>query len=363
MVFRSILIPLFATLGYLLSCGAAFGVIALVYHYGYFANLLSVAKTGPIISFAPVIIMGILFGLAMDYQVFIVSRIREEYVLSGDTKLAVKQGFIKGSRVVLAAALIMLSVFLLFVTGKNIYIKPIALGLTVGVFVDALLVRMTLMPALIYLFGNKIWWMPSWLENILPAFDVEGDGLRQKLQLVDFEQKKSFKLTDKKNKENYASVSSDLILQKQLPNNEVLNNKYSFSYKMGKVHILRAKTPFILERLILAVSGRNLKISGKLKTLGFVLPIEASLVRKKTVYIDFNESLNNVKHIKKEIILLLKNFYKENPQIIFVNAHDLESKQLEFIFNELTDWVNQKKDKRCAFVGLTNGSVWQRSVE
>lgn len=179
MVFRSVLVPIKAALGFLLSVVASFGVIVAVFQWGWFADLLHVETTGPILSFMPIILMAVLFGLAMDYEVFLVSGMREEFVRTGDARYAVEHGFANGARVVTAAALIMFFVFFAFVPEGMGTIKAIALGLAVGVAFDAFLVRMTLVPALMALFGKAAWWMPKWLGRILPNVDIEGEQLRE----------------------------------------------------------------------------------------------------------------------------------------------------------------------------------------
>ena len=155
MVFRSVAVPLKATIGYLLSVGAAFGVTAMVFEYGWFSEIFNVGQTAPVISFLPILMMGILFGLAMDYEVFLVSRIREEYVHGGDAHRAIEDGFAASARVVVAAAVIMFAVFAAFVPDGEGPIKTIAFGLAVGVFIDAFVVRMTLVPAVLALLGRR----------------------------------------------------------------------------------------------------------------------------------------------------------------------------------------------------------------
>lgn len=179
-VFRSVAVPLKATLGYLLSVGAALGAVVAVFQWGWFSGLLGEAP-GPIVSFLPIFVMGVLFGLAMDYEMFLVSAMREEYVATGDARGAVEQGFRASARVVTAAALIMTSVFVAFIPSGSATIKPIALGLAVGVFVDAFVVRMTLVPAVLVLLGRGAWWLPGWLERRLPEVDVEGAALHRKV--------------------------------------------------------------------------------------------------------------------------------------------------------------------------------------
>src|SRR3546814_2113058 len=168
MMFRSIAVPLSATGGYLLTVGAALGVSTAVFELGWGAELLGVAKVGPVISFMPILVMAVLFGLAMDYHVFLVSRMRERYAETGDAKGAVAGGFTASARVVTAAALIMFSVFFSFVPGGTTIIQPIALALAVGVLIDAFLVRMTLVPAVMALLGDKAWWLPRGLARVLP---------------------------------------------------------------------------------------------------------------------------------------------------------------------------------------------------
>lgn len=182
MVFRSVLVPIKAALGFLLSVVASFGVVVAVFQWGWFSDLLGVDKAGPILSFMPIILMAVLFGLAMDYEVFLVSGMREEFVKTGDARYAVEHGFANGARVVTAAALIMFFVFFAFVPDGSGTIKPIALGLAVGIAFDAFLVRMTLVPALMTLFGTAAWWMPKWLQRILPNMDIEGELLREHIE-------------------------------------------------------------------------------------------------------------------------------------------------------------------------------------
>jgi RND superfamily putative drug exporter len=180
-VFRSIAVPLTAVLGYLLSVGGAFGAVTLVFGWGWGADLLGVQRVGPVISFLPTILMGVLFGLAMDYQVFLVSRMREHFTHHGDAARAVTAGFEQASRVVTAAAVIMVGVFVAFVPHGDTTIKPMAFGLAVGVFLDAFVVRMTFIPAVMTLLGDRAWWLPSALEARLPVLDVEGADLERRL--------------------------------------------------------------------------------------------------------------------------------------------------------------------------------------
>ncbi|GAB3141863.1 MMPL family transporter [Micromonospora sonneratiae] len=178
LVFRSILVPVKAAIGFLLSVAASFGAVVAVFQWGWLKDLFGVSTTGPVVSFMPIILMAVLFGLAMDYEVFLVSRMREEYVHTGDPEEAVVVGAQQASRVVVAAALIMFSVFASFVTVEDVIVKAMAFGLAVGVLVDAFVVRMTLVPAVLALLGRASWWLPRWLDRLLPDLDVEGAKLR-----------------------------------------------------------------------------------------------------------------------------------------------------------------------------------------
>ena len=177
LVFRSILVPIKAAVGFLLSVAASFGAVVAVFQWGWFGDVLGVPATGPVISFLPVILMAVLFGLAMDYEVFLVSRMREEYAHGAEPREAVVTGARHAARVVVAAALIMFSVFASFVTIDDVIVKAIAFGLAVGILVDAFVVRMTLVPAVLALLGRSAWWLPRWLDRVLPDLDVEGARL------------------------------------------------------------------------------------------------------------------------------------------------------------------------------------------
>ncbi|TFV67886.1 UNVERIFIED_ORG: MMPL family transporter [Bacillus sp. AZ43] len=178
LVFRSILVPVKAAVGFLLSVAASFGAVVAVFQWGWLADVFGVATTGPVISFLPIMLMAILFGLAMDYEVFLVSRMREEYVHGAAPREAVVTGARHAARVVVAAALIMFSVFASFVTIEDVIIKAIAFGLAVGILIDAFVVRMTLVPAVLALMGRSAWWLPRWLDRLLPDLDVEGARLQ-----------------------------------------------------------------------------------------------------------------------------------------------------------------------------------------
>jgi RND superfamily putative drug exporter len=177
LVFRSILVPLLATAGFLLSLGASFGAVVAIYQWGWLSEVFGVHHPGPILSFLPMILIGVLFGLAMDYQMFLVSGMRESFAHGEDARAAVVSGFNQGAKVVTAAAIIMVSVFAGFIFSHLTMVRPIGFALALGVLLDAFLVRMTLIPAAMHLLGKSAWWMPNWLDKILPDVDVEGSKL------------------------------------------------------------------------------------------------------------------------------------------------------------------------------------------
>ncbi|WP_372968881.1 MMPL family transporter [Microbacterium sp.] len=178
-VFRSLLVPIIATGGFVLSLFATYGLIVAVFQWGWGAEIIGLHSTGPILSFLPVILVGILFGLAMDYQLFLASGMREAYVHGASARDAVAQGFRAGRSVVVAAALIMVSVFGGFIFSESTIIRSIGFGLAFGVLLDAFVVRMLLMPALMHLLGRSAWWLPRWLDRILPNVDMEGAALER----------------------------------------------------------------------------------------------------------------------------------------------------------------------------------------
>jgi RND superfamily putative drug exporter len=173
-VFRSVLVPLKAVIMNLLSIGAAYGVLVAVFQWGWGISLIGVGKAGPIESWAPMMLFAIVFGLSMDYEVFLLSRVKEEYDRTGDNASAVADGLTATARVITAAALIMVFVFGSFVLGYDRQLKLFGLGLSVAVFIDATIVRMVLVPATMELLGDRNWWIPAWMNRLLPKIDVEG---------------------------------------------------------------------------------------------------------------------------------------------------------------------------------------------
>jgi RND superfamily putative drug exporter len=178
LVFRSILVPVVGVLGFLLTIGAALGATTAVFQWGWLADLVNVRVTGPLMSLSPIIIVGILFGLAMDYQVFLVSRMHEAHAHGAQPREAVVTGFRQAAPVVVAAATIMFAVFAGFVPEGEDTVKPIAFALAVGILFDAIVVRMVAIPAALALLGRAAWWLPGWLRG-MPALDVEGAALER----------------------------------------------------------------------------------------------------------------------------------------------------------------------------------------
>jgi len=274
-VFRSLWVPITAALGYLLSIVAAFGVVGAVFEWGWFADALHVAKVGPIISFMPIILMGVLFGLAMDYQVFLVSRMREDYVHDPDSKSpsradrrtaalrAVRSGFSGSAKVVTAAGLIMFAVFVAFVPEGDSSLKPIALGLAAGIAIDAFLVRMTLIPALMAILGERAWQIPAWLERILPSVDIEGEAVERERHLLAWPGDDSIVAAD------------DLVLSADAP----ILEDVTLRVAAGEALIATGRDSRVRRALALAIAGRLAPDAGRLRVAGHLLPGRAAWVR------------------------------------------------------------------------------------
>lgn len=180
-VFRSILVPIKAALGFVLSVLVSFGATVAVFQWGWLKDVIGLSQPGPIISIMPILLLGILFGLAMDYEVFLVSRIREDYVHNGDARSGIVEGIRHSARVIVAAGLIMVVVFSAFVLSGDPNVKMIGFALAVGVFADAFIVRMTIVPSVLALLGERAWKIPGWLDRIIPNVDIEGASLTEKL--------------------------------------------------------------------------------------------------------------------------------------------------------------------------------------
>ena len=268
-VFRSVAVPIKATLGYLLSVAASFGAVAAVFEWGWLAAAMDVARVGPVISFMPIILMGVLFGLAMDYEVFLVSRMREEYVHGGDARQAIRKGFIGSARVVTAAAVIMISVFAAFVPNGDAAVKPVALGLAVGVFVDAFIVRMTLVPAVLALLGERAWWLPPWLDRRLPSLDVEGAGLEKHVDHEEWTRR-----------HGPAVVRADGVWLLDEHGSPVLAEVEAV-VRPGELLLVRTDDRVARRALMAALAGRLEVTRGRLVVLDRVLPDEAGAVRRR----------------------------------------------------------------------------------
>ena len=177
LVFRSVVVPIKATAGFLLSILATFGATTAVFQWGWLSGLFGFDTGGPLMSFMPIIVTGILYGLAMDYEVFLVSSMREAHIHGQAARQSVVHGFDQASRVVVAAAIIMVAVFSGFIFSHDIMIKQIGFALAAGILIDAFIVRLTLVPALMAVFDERAWWLPRWLDRLLPDLDIEGDKL------------------------------------------------------------------------------------------------------------------------------------------------------------------------------------------
>ncbi|MFC6152863.1 MMPL family transporter [Nocardioides yefusunii] len=271
-VFRSIAVPLKATAGYLLSVLASFGAVAMVFEYGWGAELFNVAKVGPVISFLPIILMGVLFGLAMDYEVFLVSRMREEYVHTGDADRAIQVGFTESARVVTAAAIIMIAVFAGFIPHGDSTTKPMAFGLAVGVFVDAFLVRMTLVPAVMALLGRKAWWLPASLERSLPHLDVEGEGLAHHVEHAAW--------VETHGPATVRATGIEFTDEQHAP----LGAPFDLVVRPGELHVVSGSDAVLRAAVLAGVAGRLPHTSGTLVVLDRLMPEEGSAVRAASAH-------------------------------------------------------------------------------
>lgn len=281
MVFRSIAVPIKAAAGYLLSVGASFGMVALVFRHGFLAGLLNVDRQGPVLSFLPIILMGILFGLAMDYEVFLVSRMREDYVASGDPQRSIRSGFLGSAKVVTAAAVIMFAVFAAFIPQGEPEIKAIAIGLATGVFVDAFVIRMTLVPAVLALLGRWAWRLPPAIGRWLPSFDVEGDRLAHLIALRDWPTPDS----------RHVIYAEHLAASKRLPRgrSQPIFGATNLAVLPGETLLVDGAPGTGTSALLWVVSGRMRASAGEIKTAGAVLPEESGAVRRRSALVDLRQ--------------------------------------------------------------------------
>jgi RND superfamily putative drug exporter len=277
MVFRSIFVPIKAALGFLLSVFASLGATVAIFQWGWLAEVIGVDNPGPILSFLPILLMAVLFGLAMDYEVFLVSGMREEFVKTGNARRSVVHGFSHAARVVTAAALIMFFVFFAFVPEGSGAIKGIAFALAVGVFLDAFLVRMTLVPAAMALAGNAAWWLPRWLSRILPNVDIEGEGLRQHLDDSAWARTQTEDIT-----------AAGLVVG--LPESRL--GPIDLAVDAGSVLVLTGSDS---ARRVLAatLAGRLDPVAGRLQVRGAALPSDRSIAMRTVALADVSDSRDN----------------------------------------------------------------------
>lgn len=334
MVFRSVAVPIKATIGYLLSVGASFGATAMVFEWGWFSGPLNVHQTAPVISFLPILLMGILFGLAMDYEVFLVSRMREHFVHDGDARQAVEDGFAASSRVVVAAAVIMFAVFAAFVPHGDGPMKTIAFGLAVGVFVDAFIVRMTLVPAVLHLLGRSAWWLPRWIDQRLPTFDVEGEGLAHQVSLANWPAPndphliygQGLQIAGIDQAVDLALAPREVLVVEGLPN-------------QGKTSLLLT----LAGRMRFVPVGDAGRPEGRLKIARMTLPEQAPSVRGRTAYVDAAQ------HLAEEGVTLrneLQPIMKRAPQLIMIDHADalIEADDRVALASLLDELVNSDRD-------------------
>lgn len=294
LVFKSIAVPLKAALGYLLSIGVAFGATTLVFNHGWLRAVVNLEKPIAVVSFLPILLMGILFGLAMDYEVFLVSRIREEYVHGLSARDAIVEGFTASGKVVAAAAAIMIAVFAFFVPEGMGPIKAIAFALAVGIAVDAFVVRMTLVPAVLALLGDKAWWLPRWLARMLPSLDVEGETLAKELELRDW-------------------PGDGSVLHAEGIGVQGVLDCLDLCLHPGQTHTLTGETA--RTAALLALTGRLRITSGRARIAGSLLPEQAAKVRLASAFIDATQSASVADELGHAL--------SREPQLVVVDNADL----------------------------------------
>lgn len=294
-VFRSVWVPIKTAVGFILSAGASFGITQLVFNEGWFRQVINLEKPEAIISFLPILLLGILFGLAMDYEIFIVSRIREEYIHGKSAVESIRDGFVASGPVVTAAALVMFAVFAFFVPAGMMAIKSIAFALAVGVAIDAFAVRMTLVPAVLALLGDRAWWIPKWLDKALPEFDMEGEALTKQLELADWPGTDAYL-----HAEGIAVEDILAPVSAQVRPGEVV----------GFVGPVGPRTAAAL-----ALSGRLAIDDGRARVCGALLPEAAAAVRRRTHYLDLSTAT--------DIVAALEAIKPRAKSVVFIDDVDL----------------------------------------
>ena len=242
--------------------------------------------------------MGVLFGLAMDYEVFLVSRMREDFVHGGDARAAIENGFAASARVVVAAAVIMFAVFAAFVPEGEGAIKTIAFALAAGVFVDAFVVRMTFVPAVMSLLGRSAWWLPRWIDRRLPSFDVEGEGLAHQVALADWPAPD----------DDHLVYGEDLRLAGR-------DQPLAVALRPREILVVEGPPAAGKSALLLTLAGRMKLLGGRLKVAGLVLPEQARTVRSRTGVVDCRTVT--------DARAAFRTVQKARPQVIFVDHADV----------------------------------------
>jgi len=279
-VFRTIIVPLKATLGFILSTGAAIGAVVAVFQWGWLRSAVNLDESGPLMSFLPIMVIAILFGLSMDYEVFLMSRMKEEYARFGNPRQAIVDGFVGSSRVVTAAAVIMLAVFAAFVPEGDIAVRSISFALAIGVFVDAFLIRMLFAPAVLELFGAQSWALPKRLEKVLPHLDVEGEALHQRVDLQSWPSPDS----------TAAITAAGLTAT---TSEGPVYNDVTVSLPAGEWLIVHGPSGAGKTALLLTFAGRMGFDTGRLRVAGHLLPQESRGARKDVALGEFG-SINDL---------------------------------------------------------------------
>jgi RND superfamily putative drug exporter len=247
----------------------------------------------------------------MDYEVFLVARMREDYVHSGKARKSIVTGFVGSAKVVTAAAVIMFAVFAAFVPEGDVNMKGISLALAVGIFVDAFIVRMTFVPAVLQLLGDKAWYMPKWLDRVLPHFDVEGEGVQHELELADWPAQK-----------NVVVAAEGLSLKNAEGTRSYFKN-LAFTVPVGTTLFVTGSDKIATSALLLTLSGRLDPDTGKLKVADMVLPVRSGAVRSRVALIDVSE------HANRNTVAAIEDAASEKPQVIILDNIDFLSSESE----------------------------------